>query len=155
MTDPIIPHTDRRVTWVLVLSGIVAVLVILGTPAIINASSTSDEVARSQRLDSCRSSYASRVTDARTDFDVARSERDTAATELGLLTNAGLQAAVEDNDDRLSRVFASLPAARALVEEREKTVAVATKALREAADTYVEQASLARTDPDAFLASCH
>lgn len=155
MTEPTVNHGfDRRVTWVLFLSGVVVALLALGTPAVINASSTADEVARNDRLDACRAAYGAAVTDARTEFDIARSARDTAATELDVLTNLGWQAIFTDDGPTGQQVLSELPNARDLVREGEQHVAAATAALSEAATTYVAQVDISRTDPDGFLETC-
>lgn len=145
---------DRRITIVLILSGIVVVLIALGTPAVISTSNTTDEVRRNGDITGCRSELNAGVTEARTEFDVARSERDTATTELNLLTNAGLQAAVTDDDDGLAEIASQLTAARAEVTAAEAVVVAATAHLREVSADFADAISLSRDDPAAFLEMC-
>lgn len=154
--DPAAPKErgDRRITLLLILTGAVVPLVLIGTLFTISTTNTAGEVVQGNEVTGCRSEFNSRVTDARTEFDVARSERDTAATELNLLTNSGLQAAVSGDDATLAEVFANLPAARALVDEREQAVVEATIHLHEVSDAYVEAVQLSRANSTAFLAQC-
>lgn len=148
------PHGDRRITILLILSGVVIALMIVGTPFVISTANTTQEVRDASDLNACRSEASSKVTDARTAFDIARSERDTAATELGLLTNAGLQAAVAGDDASLLTLTSKLPAARAQVHAKEEVVVDATHRLLDVSAGYVDAVRLSREDPDLFLQQC-
>lgn len=148
------PKSDRRITILLILSGVVIALMIVGTPFVISTSNTAHEVRDASDLQACRSEASSKVTDARTAFDIARSKRDTAATELSLLTNAGLQAAVTKDTAGLAKVTASLPPARDAVEKAEGVVVGATSHLLNVSKDYVDAVRLSRENPDAFLQAC-
>lgn len=145
---------DRRITILLILSGVVIALMVVGTPFVIATANTTQEVRTSSDLQACRSEANSRVTDARTAFDIARSKRDTAATELNLLTNAGLQAAVSGDDAALVKVTVALPAARAEVHKKEQVVVDATDHLLDVSADYVAAVRMSRENPDRFLAEC-
>jgi hypothetical protein len=154
MTAPTRDKGDRRITILLVLTGAVVPLVLIGTLFTISTTNTAGEVVKGNEVAGCRSEFNSQVTDARTAFDVARAERDTAATELNLLTNAGLQAAVTDDAATLRVVFERLPEARSLVDKRERIVVDATKNLHDVSDAYVVAVKLSRSNPKAFLDKC-
>lgn len=145
---------DRRITWVLVLSAVVVVLVGIGTPAVISTSNTTQKVIEAADLQGCRSQANTKVTEARTEFDVARSERDTAATHLTVLTNEGLVAAVTGDDVTFERVLADVVDARAAVVRAEQVVVAATGHLRDVSASYAAAVVQSREDPGAFLAEC-
>lgn len=155
MTAPVIDHgTDRRITIVLALCAVVAVLVILGTPAVINASSTVDEVERGNELTGCRSAYSSTVTDKRTEFDIARSHRDTADTVVDITVLDLAQAAIFGDRARVRELEGQLPALRTKVAEANEVVIEADAALIKANEDYQAAVELSRSDPDRFIAAC-
>lgn len=145
---------DRRITWVLALSAVVVVLVGLGTPAVISTSNTTGKVVEAADIQGCRSQANASVTEARTEFDVARATRDTAATHLTVLTNEGLVAGVTGDDETFERILGELNAVRVEVTEAEAVVVDATEHLREVAAVYKERVIQSREDPDTFLREC-
>lgn len=147
-------HTDRRITIVLMLSAVVAVLVILGTPAVINASSTVDEVVRGNQFDSCRSTAAAKVTDKRTEFDIARSDRDSVRADADTLLLALSRAALFGEEDRLADLSAQIDETDARLQEAQDRVDEADSALLDANDAYQAAIALSRQDPERFLANC-
>lgn len=156
MTQPTNGHSipDRRITVVMILSGIVVVLIGLGTPAVISTSNTTSEVRKSTELAGCRSAYAAEVTDRRTEFDIARSHRDTAAAVVNLTLLELAQAAIFGDDTRVQELEAQLPALREAVRDANEAVADADAALIAANQVYQDAIALSRSDPEQFLADC-
>lgn len=156
MTTPIEERRspDRRITIVLWLSGIVVVLIALGTPAVISTSNTTREVRDSTELSGCRSSYSADVTDRRTEFDIARSHRDTAAALVNLSLLELAQSAIFGDDVRVREIEAQLPELRERVRDANAAVGQADAELIEANDIYQAAVALSRTNADRFLAQC-
>lgn len=146
--------SDRRITLVLTLTAVVVLLVGLGTPAVISTSNTTQKVVDGTNLNACRAQANAKVTDARTGFDVARSQRDTLATHLTGDLVEGLVAAVTDDDARLEQIVVEIPKVRADVDAAEQRVVEATKHLRDVADDYAAAVVQSREDPAAFLDEC-
>lgn len=154
MDHDLVPPTDRRITIVLALSAILVVLVGIGTPAVITTSNTTQQVVRSAELNACRSQAAAKVTEARTEFDVARADRDTVASHLTAATNEGLAAAVTGDDTTFASILEEVPVIRAELIAAEEQVVATTRALRAASDLYRVQVIQSREDPDVFLRQC-
>lgn len=153
-TEPEIRVPDRRITIVLWLSGIVVVLIALGTPALISTSNTTREVRDGTELSGCRSSYAADVTDRRTEFDIARSHRDTAASQVNITLLELAQSAIFGDDARVRELEGQLSGLRQAVADANVKVSEADEALIDANDIYQGAVTLSRDNPDAFLIAC-
>lgn len=156
MTAPLLDdgNTDRRITVVLALCALVAFLVILGTPAVINASSTVDEVSRGNQLAACRSTSSAAVTDKRTEFDIARSDRDSVRADADTLLLALSRAAIFGDRDRVRDLAAQIDATDARLQEAQAKVDKADQALLDANAAYQDAIALSRQDPEGFLTDC-
>lgn len=158
MTAPMADATDRRlerrIAIVVALSVLVVVLIGLGTPTVLRTSNAAQEVRHGNDIASCRSAYAAAVTEKRTNFDIARSHRDTSAAIVNLTLLELAQAALFGDDATVDELQRQLPALRQEVREANESVAAADEALIDANDTYQAALEQSRSDPDAFLASC-
>lgn len=154
MTAPMTDGHDRRITIVMALSAVVAFLVLYGTPTVIRTSNAAHEVQRGNDLAACRSSYAAQVTEARTAFDIARSQRDSADAEADVVVLELAIAAIFGDDDTVARLRDRLPAMRQVILDRNADVADADDALIAANDIYQAALERSRSDPDGFLAAC-
>lgn len=168
MTDPFDEEPrstgDRVLAWLdrpglmkamgLLTVGIVLgtlVLVVLYGPDILNSTSA---VKDGTELTGCRSSYSAEVTDRRTEFDIARSHRDSAASEVNLVLLELAQAAIFGDDSKVAELQGQLPGLRQEVRIANVAVAEADAALIEANDIYQDAVALSRDDPAQFLADC-
>jgi hypothetical protein len=137
--------SDRRLTILTVTSVVFAVAMvvggIIGLPRIISSADTTAQLERANDLQSCRASFRTQVDDADALLAQARAE-------LDVLTNAGLEASVRDDDAALLRIVAELQPARELVTTR-------SVELQAAVTTYQRRVALSRDDPKAFLRECH
>lgn len=149
LADPKV--TDLLGILTMVLTAIVLILAVLYGPDLL---SRTDEIRRTADLAACRSQAASAVTEARTEFDVARSERDTVATHLTVLTNEGLASAVTGDDEGFAAVLGKVPHVRQELLDAEARVIQTTRDLRDASARYTEQLITSRTNPAGFLAAC-
>lgn len=138
--------------WITV--ALVAATVLLAAIYGPNILNSTNAVKDGTDLQGCRSQANAMVTEARTEFDVARAERDTAATHLTVLTNEGLVAGVTGDDATFERVLGDLNAARAEVLTAEASVVEATQHLRNVSATYKAKVVQSRENPDAFLRQC-
>lgn len=133
------PHTQKRLLRVVLVLAAVStlatvVIVIFGLPKIFSSADNSAAVKRGSDLQSCRSSYASAVTEATT-----------AANDLVL---RGLAAVGRADDDELASLVSDPPGellspideARARVERRTQA--------------YASAVELSRRDPNEFLRRC-
>lgn len=136
------PHQKRQnrlLSAVLVLAAVsvaaTVIIIIFGLPKIFASASNSQAVKSASDLQACRSTYASRVTDATT-----------GANDLIL---RGLAAVGRGDEVELALLVEDPPGpeaspideARALVAERN--------------NAYVDAVRLSRSDPAAFLAACN
>lgn len=149
MADPKI--TDLLGILTAILTVAIVVMAVLYWPTL---STRTTEIRDSADLQSCRAQANAAVTEARTEFDVARATRDTAATHLTVLTNEGLVAGVTGDDVTFERILGSLNDARAEVTQAETIVVDATEHLREVSANYKAQVIKSREDPKRFLAEC-
>lgn len=149
MADPKI--TDLLGILTAILTVCIVVMAVLYWPTL---STRTTEIRDSADLASCRAQANAAVTEARTEFDVARATRDTAATHLTVLTNEGLVAGVTGDDATFERILGSLNAARAEVTTAEAVVVDATEHLREVSAAYKAKVIESREDPKTFLAEC-
>lgn len=146
------PKVTTLIAWLTAIVTVtILVIAVLYWPQVLGRTG---ELQRNSDLAACRSQANVAVTQARTEFDVARADRDTAHTHLNLLVNEGLVAAVTGDDATFDRVVDELVAARAEVTEAEDRVVERTADLRAAGDRYRELVALSREDPAAFLEQC-
>lgn len=146
---------DRRITVVLVLSGIVVVLIALGTPAVIDTSNTTEEVRDGTELTGCRSSYNATVTDRRTDLDIISSRLRRSNTDTDNAQIAVTLDALFNDGDNLPVLINKLEAAGDREIELTADVETAEQALVEANDHYQAAIDLSRSDPETFLTECN
>lgn len=142
------PMTSRKVdrrlnillTCSLVLVVGVALFAMFALPAILNSSSNSDQLNRSNDLNSCRSELSADVTNARTALDDAR-------TDLELQSNIGLQGVAEKDTAKLQDAIAQSVLIRKRIDE--------TRAhLLQANQTFQVGITESRQHPDDFLRKC-
>lgn len=133
-------RNDRKITILVVLSILVAILVVLGTPAVISTSNTTAEVREGNAVAACRSEAGSVVTAARTQLDVSNAR-------LNVLVSQAIQSAIEEDQPSLLETNAALPGAR-------DAVTAAEVELADAIDRYRNLLELSREDPSAFLSLC-
>jgi hypothetical protein len=153
MTDRLdSPKVTTLIAWMTaVVTVAILVIAVMYWPQVLGRT---NEIQQNSDLAACRSQANATVTDARTEFDVARATRDTAATHLTVLTNEGLVAAVTNDDATFARVLGELPAARQAVTDAEQVVVDRTANLRDVTARYHDLVVLSRQDPAAFLRHC-
>lgn len=146
------PKVTTLIAWLTAIVTVtILVIAVLYWPQVLGRTG---DIQRNSDLAACRSQANVAVTQARTEFDVARADRDTAATHLNLLVNEGLVAAVTGDDATFDRVVDELVAARAEVMAAENRVVDRTEDLRDAGNRYQALVALSREDPSAFLDWC-
>jgi hypothetical protein len=105
-------------------------------------------------LQGCRSQHSAPVTDARTDLDVAKSERDRAASQHTLTQTAITKEALFGNETAVAPLLVVLERDAAAVEEANATVVEKEQAYSEANATYQKAIDISLNNPAAFLATC-
>lgn len=146
------PHLT---TWLGIATMVVVIitfaLAALYGPDILNSTTAVEE---GTNLTGCRSSYSAVVTDKRTEFDIARSHRDNAASEVNLVLLELAQAALFGDDAKVAELEGTLPGLRQAVRTANDMVLEADAALIAANDDYQVAVALSRDDPAAFIAAC-
>lgn len=136
---------DRRLNVLLGAAIVTAVgmivFALIAVPKIVDSSRTTDAIARSSDIGGCRSTYRVQVDQGVAGVLVAKSRLDEA-------TNAGLEYAITDDDERLVEIVGSLPGLRAELEKR-------VTALERAVESYDAAVDLSIADPERFLAECN
>jgi hypothetical protein len=148
-------RTDRRIR-VLTVLGVICVMLGLGilAPIIVGsasnakaaskaaaaASRSASALVQSESISGCRSTFAAKVQDARTDLDIARAL-------LELIQSDGLDAAVHSDRARLDSDAARAIPARDAVLDKIRTLAKVT-------DDYTKATELSVSDRTAFLREC-
>lgn len=147
---------DPKVTDWLGVATIVVVVLLFALVGLIGSGilGTTSALEDSTDLTGCRATYSAEVTNKRTEFDIARSHRDTAAHELSLLTNQITEDGLLNNGDQLPTLQPLLDPARQKVRELNKAVEDADAALLQANAEYQDAVTFSRVDPSKFLASC-
>jgi hypothetical protein len=148
-------RADRQIR---VFTALAVVCVMLGLgilfPIIIGSSSNAKAASQAARaadrsartlvqsevISGCRSTFAAKVQDARTDLDIARAL-------LELIQSDGLEAAAHGDRDRLDDDTSRAIPARDAVLAKIRTLATVT-------DAYTKAARLSVTDRAAFLREC-
>jgi hypothetical protein len=151
---------DRlKADWVTTTLGILTAGVVILTfagavlygPDIVNSTNA---VERGTDLTGCRSSYNAEVTDRRTAFDIARSERDTVDSEADVLLLSLAENSIFGNGDRIDDLREQIVPKRIELAEHNERVKAADAALIEANAAYQEAIALSRDDPEGFVADC-
>lgn len=147
------PRVTDALGWMtLIVVILVAVVSVAYFPRIF---SRTNEVRDGNLLASCRASYSAEVTNRRTIFDLARSQRDDALSNVDLLTNEITEEAIFGRDEaRIEELRALLPGARDAVVDANARVRQATLDLNDANSVYQEKVALSRIDPRTFLEEC-
>lgn len=146
---------DRRINAILVGIALV-VLVTLGLAAIYfpQFASKTNDLSTSTRIQGCRTQSNAMVTAARTEFDVARAQRDTAATHLNLLIANGLVDVAKNDDDALAALLPEIIAATDEVDGAEEAVVAATAVLRDENARHQRSTQLSIENPEKYLRDC-
>ena len=147
------PRVTDALGWLtLIVVILVAIVSVAYFPGIF---SRTNDVRDGNLLASCRASYSAEVTNRRTLFDVARSQRDDALSRVDLLTNEITEEAIFGQDEtRIAELRGLLPDARDAVVDANVRVREATLELNEANATYQDKVLLSRTDSAIFLQEC-
>lgn len=124
----------------LVVTIVEVLLALVAIPAILNTSSDTDKITEGNEMAACRSIYRSKI-------DTAMSELVSAEAQLGVLTNEGFQAALDEDRAELDRVLAEAPVIRADLSGAISALSVATTDYATAGDRSLK-------DPQGFLATC-
>lgn len=130
------------------------VLLVLGALYWPRITTTTTELSESSRIQGCRSQSGAMVTEARTEFDVARATRDTASTYLLALIAEALSDVASGDREHLLALVDEVEASRQETIDAEDAVVAATAELRAQQDRHAEAIRLSITDPSAFLAAC-
>lgn len=146
---------DRRINGILVGIALV-VLVTLALAAIYfpQFASRTNDLSQSTRIQGCRSQSNAQVTNARTEFDVARANRDTAATRLNLLIAEGLVDVARSDEVALAELLPNIESARTAVSNAEGDVVSATRALRAAQEEHQIRTDQSISNPRQYLIDC-
>lgn len=145
LTDAPPEVNDRRLNVLLGAAIVTAVgmivFALIAVPKIVDSSTTTNAIARSSEIGGCRSTYRVEVDEAVAGVLVAKSRLDEA-------TNAGLEAAITDDDALLAELVGTLPGLREVLE-------VNVTELERATAAYHDAVELSIADPDAFLEACN
>lgn len=147
------PKITNVLGWMTLI--VVILVAVISAAYFPNIITRTNEVRDGNMLDSCRAFYSAEVTNRRTQFDVARSQRDDALSFVDLLTNEITEEVIFGEDEaRITELRALLPGARDAVVDANVRVRAATRDLNEANATFQDKVLLSRTDPVAFIQEC-
>lgn len=124
----------------IVVTTIILILAIAGVWAGFNTNSTARQIRDSREAADCRDQY-------RFDIDEALGRLMEAKSSLDVLTAAGLEATVAEDDAALAAVLEDYPPARA-------DVLLKIEDLEEAVQAAEAAAALSTNDPEGFLKQC-
>ena len=145
MTSPTERNVIDRVTPILPLASVIVggflVIAVIATGWMAqNAADNSSQVRRGNEIAACRSDLYGTVAQTAQALDQARAD-------LDVLVATGLEAALQNDQERVDAVLSEIDAVT-------ENVSTRAAAARSAANAYVDGTSLAATDADAFLDQC-
>jgi len=150
--------TDRRLTVVMILSGILAagmiVLFVVAVPAIFSSKDNSSQVRQGNELAACRSEFNARVVEAQDKVEEARDGVDDARADRDNLVLMGLAASATGDDAFLATLAQATPAVIDAIAAARVVKNSARSEKEEAVRQYAAAVRRSSDDPIEFLAEC-
>lgn len=141
--------------WILNLLGILSFAVVIAVLFIaLGTSGAVSAVDDGNTVQGCRSSYAALVTDARTQFDIARSDRDSVRAEADTLLLQLARAAILGDSERVEELDDLLVPVESKLVTAEEKVDRADAHLIAANDDYQAAIERSNQDRDEFVQEC-